>query len=87
MSQAKRWTEADDAALKLLLAKGLAKGVIAKQLGRPESSIYTRVAHLELRPASRRRPCMCCGNEFSSEGPHNRLCGRCRNKEITPFHH
>ena len=24
------------------------------------------------------RPCMCCRTDFDSEGPHNRLCGRCR---------
>lgn len=25
------------------------------------------------------RPCMCCGQRFWSEGPHNRLCTPCRN--------
>jgi hypothetical protein len=28
------------------------------------------------------RPCLCCGEIFRSEGPHNRLCTSCRaNKE------
>ena len=27
-----------------------------------------------------RRACMCCGKSFLSEGPHNRLCGPCRQK-------
>lgn len=25
-----------------------------------------------------RRACMCCRQEFDSEGPHNRLCNTCR---------
>ncbi|GGH36095.1 hypothetical protein SAMN05444007_108218 [Cribrihabitans marinus] len=25
-----------------------------------------------------RRPCLCCGAKFTSEGPHNRLCNQCR---------
>lgn len=24
------------------------------------------------------RPCMCCQTAFKSEGPHNRLCDKCR---------
>lgn len=24
------------------------------------------------------RPCIACGARFTSEGPHNRLCGPCR---------
>lgn len=26
------------------------------------------------------RRCLCCGREFRSEGPHNRLCSQCRTK-------
>ena len=26
------------------------------------------------------RPCMCCQENFRSEGPHNRLCNSCRNR-------
>lgn len=28
----------------------------------------------------RKRPCMCCRQEFMSEGNHNRLCDECRRK-------
>lgn len=28
--------------------------------------------------ALRRRPCLCCGRAFDSEGAHNRLCDPCR---------
>jgi len=31
------------------------------------------------RAAGRDRPCMTCAKLFRSVGPHNRLCGRCRN--------
>jgi hypothetical protein len=24
------------------------------------------------------RNCLCCDEQFTSEGPHNRMCGRCR---------
>ena len=27
------------------------------------------------------RPCLCCGQRFRSEGPHNRLCAHCRARE------
>lgn len=27
-----------------------------------------------------RRSCLCCSVTFRSEGPHNRLCDRCRSK-------
>ncbi|PJK31627.1 hypothetical protein [Minwuia thermotolerans] len=29
----------------------------------------------------RRRDCLCCGAGFTSHGPHNRLCSRCRDDE------
>lgn len=30
--------------------------------------------------ASKQRACMCCDTLFPSEGPHNRLCVKCRPK-------
>ncbi|WP_413874131.1 hypothetical protein [Albidovulum sp.] len=33
---------------------------------------------------ARRRPCLCCGREFSSEGIHNRLCGYCTKVDHAP---
>ena len=32
----------------------------------------------------RDRSCMSCGRTFRSEGPHNRLCGKCRRGENAP---
>ena len=50
------------------------------------------IAELELylekrrrQSASRRRPCMCCGTHFESEGAHNRLCNRCRSIDLSPM--
>ena len=31
-----------------------------------------------IRPMVSVRPCLCCGAKFKSEGPHNRLCNKCR---------
>ncbi len=31
-----------------------------------------------LAPLKRSRACLCCGGRFISQGPHNRLCDRCR---------
>ena len=35
-------------------------------------------------PDRRRRACLTCGAEFDSEGPHNRMCPRCRATKGTP---
>ncbi|ANT39877.1 hypothetical protein RGUI_0806 [Rhodovulum sp. P5] len=32
----------------------------------------------------RKRPCLCCGHVFDSEGAHNRLCPECRRKSAGP---
>lgn len=35
-------------------------------------------------PAARRpqeRRCLCCGETFTSQGFHNRMCGRCRSRD------
>jgi len=107
------WSAEDDAALQELLAAGVGKSAIARRLGRPTSSIRSRLVTLSkhqptrVKPSApapkkpapvvvaapiptagmKRRRCMCCGTEFNSAGPHNRLCGRCRAKsaEISPY--
>ena len=38
-----------------------------------------RICNGKLAEAGRKnRPCMCCRKVFGSDGPHNRLCDRCR---------
>lgn len=40
------------------------------------------VSHARPRAAGTHpRPCLACGKSFPSEGPHNRLCNRCRRDE------
>jgi hypothetical protein len=96
----RNWTTDEDAALQALLAKGKTAAVIAREMSRPESSVYSRTQVLALKampspakpgkapppkPFGRLRPCMCCKTIFNSAGPHNRLCSTCRRLEKTPF--
>jgi len=39
-----------------------------------------RHARSEAVDAETLRPCICCRTEFPSEGPHNRMCTRCRSE-------
>lgn len=40
---------------------------------------------LKQRAKTRPRACLCCGATFQSEGPHHRMCKRCRKKSASPF--
>jgi hypothetical protein len=31
------------------------------------------------------RPCICCRRSFESSGPGNRMCERCRGRDVSPF--
>lgn len=50
-----------------------------------------RANHYEIKPNARpsksERPCMRCHEEFKSEGPHNRLCQRCKEaaRHVSPY--
>lgn len=79
------WTADEDATLQRLQREGVSPIAIAKQVCRPESSVYRRLETLAARPVRRERLCMCCRSPFMSDGPHNRLCGRCRGKETSPY--
>lgn len=84
------FTPVEDKLLGDLIAEGIKPRVIASRMDRPESSIYRRMQTLGLAEGATRktrRDCLCCGNAFLSDGPHNRLCNRCRRIETTPFHH
>lgn len=46
-----------------------------------EKAAYCRAQAIERaarRVLIRQRPCMCCAQDFPSEGAHNRLCNPCR---------
>lgn len=32
-------------------------------------------------PAAKSRSCLMCGGEFESDGPHHRICPRCKSTE------
>lgn len=79
------WSADEDARLRTLLAEGKSPIACAKVLGRSESSVCRRAEIIQATPKSSKRPCLCCGREFDSAGPHNRLCGRCRRIETSPY--
>lgn len=94
------FTADEDAALIALVALGKTSVAIGLALGRAESSISSRIKALALKasrptpkempaviakPKKTIRPCLCCGNDFTSDGPHNRLCNTCRKQEKTRF--
>ncbi len=35
--------------------------------------------------AARERPCLTCRAPFMSEGPGNRMCKDCRNRDVSPY--
>lgn len=83
-----QFSEAEDMFLGQLLAQGLKPCQIARRMDRAESSVYRRIQFLGLGPGQQqktKRNCMCCQKEFLSDGPHNRLCTRCRSKDSGPF--
>lgn len=94
----KFWSAAEDARLLALLATGKTHQDIAAELGRPRSSIGSRLDRMGMRggryrggrrqpPLAARgwRPCLCCDKNFLSEGPGHRLCGVCRHKSVSPY--
>lgn len=83
--QPSRWSADEDATLLRLKGEGVSPVAMAKTLCRAESSVYRRLETIEGRRLRRERLCMCCRSPFMSDGPHNRLCGRCRGKETSPY--
>ena len=82
------FSDAEDAVLRQLASEGHKPIAIARRMARPESSVYRRMEALGLREGQKpktKRNCMCCRAEFLSDGPHNRLCTRCRHKDAGPF--
>lgn len=53
----------------------------ARSLARQKNGVAVKAKKPE-------RPCLCCGEPFPSEGIHNRLCNRCRNRpeaDMSPY--
>lgn len=38
-----------------------------------------------MKPKRKQRICLCCDNLFMSEGPHNRLCKKCKKTSAYMF--
>jgi hypothetical protein len=57
-----------------------------RPVSRPFAQISTATAAMKgiekrlRRATAPRRPCLCCGQAFPSEGAHNRLCDPCRRR-------
>ena len=47
----------------------------ADQLATPAAGVGV------VRRAARRRSCLACGQGFASDGPHERICGPCKDTE------
>lgn len=46
--------------------------------GSAETNRYARQCQADAKARRGPRPCLCCGIEIQSEGPHHRMCTRCR---------
>lgn len=86
------WASEEDRIALDLRAQGKTAAHVASKLSRTVSSVVSRFRLLDKRSAQadpnnpkRVRPCMCCGNNFNSDGPHNRLCLTCRRKDTSPY--
>lgn len=68
--------------------EGLTWRQIGAQMGIAKTAVeswYTRQDRTERDPRQK-RACMCCRQEFPSEGIHNRLCGRCKQeRNVSPW--
>ncbi|MDP6352479.1 MAG: hypothetical protein QF926_00595 [Alphaproteobacteria bacterium] len=51
---------------------GVYSGIMSK------SNQFKKPAAEQLKP----RKCLMCGEEFSSEGPHNRICRKCKSSQV-----
>ena len=86
------WSKEEEAAAQAMRVAGNTLAAIGEALDRSLTSVQSCLCRLEnrrnlkLRPKNpATRPCMCCQKPFVSEGSHNRLCGDCRNKNISPY--
>lgn len=80
-----KWSADEDKMLRAWKAEGVSPITMAKRLGRAGSSVYRRLDTIAAVPVRSERNCMCCSGKFMSDGPHHRLCGRCRTKETSPY--
>ena len=70
-----------------LWAEGATIREIAMLTGLPRGQVEYILRGEAEQPKKQRteRRCMCCGSKFASEGPHNRLCSKCRGQSLSTF--
>lgn len=90
--RAARWTDAEREILAQMRAENKTSDEIAAKLGRTKAAVSVKASRRGLSsrraPAKdgskypMRRPCMCCTNEFLSEGIGHRICSECKDGDI-----
>lgn len=78
------WRDHDPAEIAQKLGrKANAVSIKASRLGLPpRASINERSKTARSNPKARVRPCLSCQIPFFSEGPHNRICDKCKNTAV-----
>lgn len=88
MSCGKAWTAEEDARMLALLAQGKTQRAVGEMLGRPNTSIASRMALLRPNPIPRggvkQRKCLCCNKPFHTQENY-RLCRYCRAQSLSPY--
>lgn len=87
------WTAEQDERLLQMHKNGDRLTEMSNTLGRSFGAIRARLEKLSYRKHLPRsagkdtRPCLGCRRDFASEGPHNRLCSRCRDaaRSTSPY--
>jgi hypothetical protein len=82
-----RWTDEQVNKLWQMVSQRYPVEKIAAALGRTQAAVIAKRDHARPTGPTRKqnRACMTCKASFKSEGPHNRMCGRCRSQSVTRF--
>ena len=86
------WRPEEEAIAKAMRADGKTLAAIGEALDRSLTSVESCLRRLETRRSLKLKPkkvanrtCLCCRKPFVSEGAHNRLCGDCRTRSVSPY--
>jgi len=89
------WTPQQIATLRRMRDQNHSLAYIAVRVGHSVNSCQVKVYQLGLYKSLPRavavvadktkRPCLRCRAPFRSEGPHNRMCAKCRTVSVSPF--
>ena len=86
------WSEEEETAAQKMRAAGMTLAAIGEVLDRSLTSVKSCLRRLETRRSLKLKPkkvanrsCLCCRKPFVSEGAHNRLCGDCRTRSVSPY--